>query len=89
MDIKEVVAVFFGFGLMVNAALFVPQIVSILRSKSSEGISFVTFMGFSVLQILGILHGYFKDDKYLMFGMIASLLTCGSVAILTLIYRKR
>lgn len=89
MDIKGIVAVIFGLGLMANAALFVPQIIRILRDKSSEGVSFLTFGGFSVLQITGVLHGYFQGDKYLMSGMIASLLTCGTVAILTLIYRKR
>lgn len=89
MDIKEIVAVIFGLGLLVNAALFVPQIIRILRAKSSEGVSFLTFGGFSVLQITGVLHGYFQSDKYLMFGMIASLLTCGTVAILTLVYRKK
>jgi MtN3 and saliva related transmembrane protein len=89
MDIKEIVAVIFGLGLLVNAALFVPQINRIIRAKSSEGVSFLTFAGFSVLQITGILHGYFQNDRYLMYGMIASLLTCGTVAILTLIYRKK
>ncbi len=89
MGIKEIVAFIFGFGLMINAALFVPQIVKILRDKSSEGVSFLTFGGFSVLQMTGILHGYLQGDKAIMFGMIASFLTCGSVAILTLVYRKR
>lgn len=89
MGIKEIVGVIFGFALMINAALFVPQIISILRAKSSEGVSFLTFGGFSVLQMTGVLHGYLQGDKALMFGMIASLLTCGTVAILTLVYRKQ
>jgi MtN3 and saliva related transmembrane protein len=88
LTIKEMVAVIFGLGLLVNAGLFVPQIISILRARSSEGVSFLTFAGFSVLQMAGILHGYFQGDRYLMFGMIASLLTCGSVVILTLVYWK-
>lgn len=89
MGIKEIVAVIFGLGLMVNAVLFVPQINRILRAKSSEGVSFLTFAGFSVLQMTGILHGYFQGDRAIMFGMMASLLTCGTVAILTLVYRKQ
>jgi hypothetical protein len=39
--------------------------------------------------MMGVLHGYLQGDKAIMFGMIASLLTCGTVAILTLVYRKK
>lgn len=87
--IEHLVAVIFGLGLLVNAGLFVPQIVKILRAKSAEGVSVLTFGGFSILQITGILHGYFQGDRYLFWGMIASLLTCGTVALLAIAYRKR
>ncbi|MDR3739397.1 MAG: hypothetical protein P4L40_10295 [Terracidiphilus sp.] len=86
---KEVVAVLFGFGLFCNALLFVPQAVALWRKKTDEGISLVTFGGFSVLQIVGIAHGVLQQDKALTIGMIASLLSCGTVTVLTLVYRVR
>ena len=89
MGIKEMVAVIFGLGLMGNALLFVPQALAIWRKKTDEGISLVTFGGFSVLQGIGIVHGLYQHDLSLILGMAASLLTCGSVTFLTLYYRVR
>jgi MtN3 and saliva related transmembrane protein len=84
---KEIVAVLFGLGLGCNALLFVPQVMAVWRKKSDEGISLITFGGFSVLQVVGIVHGSYQHDLSLILGMAASLLTCGSVTTLTIFYR--
>ena len=86
---KEIVAVIFGLGLLGNALLFVPQVIAVWRKKSDEGISLITFGGFSILQVIGIIHGVFQHDPSLILGMAASLLTCGSVTTLTIFYRMR
>lgn len=86
---KEFVALLFGLGLGGNALLFVPQILAVWRKKTDEGISLVTFGGFSLLQIIGIVHGVYQHDTSLKLGMAASLLTCGTVTILTIFYRVR
>ena len=86
---KEIVAVVFGLGLIGNALLFVPQVIAVWRKKSDEGISLITFGGFSVLQAIGIVHGIYQRDPSLVLGMAASLLTCGSVTALTIFYRMR
>ncbi|MGA9668474.1 MAG: PQ-loop domain-containing transporter [Terracidiphilus sp.] len=86
---KEIVAVIFGLGLGCNALLFVPQVLAVWRKKSDEGISLITFGGFSILQAIGIVHGLYQNDLSLILGMAASLLTCGSVTFLTLYYRMR
>ena len=86
---KEIVAVMFGLGLGCNALLFVPQVVAVWRKKTDEGISLITFGGFSVLQVVGIVHGVYQRDLSLILGMAASLLTCGSVTFLTIFYRVR
>jgi MtN3 and saliva related transmembrane protein len=86
---KEIVAVIFGLALMGNAALFVPQALAVWRKKSDEGISLITFGGFNVLQIIAIVHGCLQHDISLIAGMIASLITCGAVTSLTLLYRMK
>ena len=83
---KEFVAVIFGLGLLCNALLFVPQVIAVWRKKSDEGISLITFGGFSVLQAIGIVH---QHDASLILGMAASLLSCGTVTLLTVFYRLR
>lgn len=84
---KEIVAVVFGFALMGNAALFVPQALAIWRKKSDEGISLITFGGFNLLQMIAVVHGVYQHDLALIVGMIASLITCGAVTLLTIAYR--
>ena len=84
---KEIVAVIFGLGLGCNALLFVPQVIAVWRKKTDEGISLITFGGFSVLQTIGIVHGVYQRDWSLILGMSASLITCGSVTGLTIFYR--
>jgi MtN3 and saliva related transmembrane protein len=86
---KEIVAVIFGLGLGGNALLFVPQILAVWRKKTDEGISLVTFGGFTILQAVGIVHGHYQHDLSLMLGMEASILTCGTVTALTIFYRVR
>jgi MtN3 and saliva related transmembrane protein len=86
---KEIVAIIFGLGLGCNALLFVPQVLTVWCKKSDEGISLITFGGFSILQAIGIVHGILQHDLSLTLGMAASLLTCGSVTFLTIYYRVR
>jgi MtN3 and saliva related transmembrane protein len=86
---KQFVAVVFGLGLVCNALLFVPQVLALWRKKNSEGVSLLTFGGFSVLQAIAIVHGCYQHDLSLILGMAASLVTCGTVTYLTLYYRLR
>lgn len=86
---RQIVAVIFGIGLLGNALLFVPQAIAVWRKKSDEGISLVTFGGFCVLQILGVIHGVYEHDNSLIIGLGASFLTCGTVTGLTILYRVR
>jgi MtN3 and saliva related transmembrane protein len=86
---KEIVGFIFGLGLMANAGLFVIQAVKIRRARSAAGVSVLTFAGFCLLQVTGILHGIFQRDWYLFSGMVASLLACGTVTALALFYRPR
>ncbi|MCK4766490.1 MAG: hypothetical protein KAW12_30120 [Candidatus Aminicenantes bacterium] len=86
---KEIIAVIFGAGLMANGLLFVLQAIKIVRAKSSKGVSILTFAGFCILQVTGILHGIFQQDISLILGMSASLLACGSTTVLAIIYRDK
>jgi len=68
---KDIIAVIFGLGLLGNALLFVPQVIAVWRKKSDEGISLITFGGFSILQVIGIIHGLYQRDPSLIIGMAA------------------
>jgi MtN3 and saliva related transmembrane protein len=81
--------IFFSFSLFANAMLFIPQIISILKNKSQKGISIFTFSGFLIIQASIVLNGLIKNDYILAFGTALSLITCGTVVILILYYRKK
>lgn len=84
-----IVECLFGLGLFINALLFVPQALKLLKSKNAEGLSLITFAGFNVMQILTMLHGYINEDYLLMFGFIPSFVFCGIVTSLIFLYRKK
>jgi len=86
---RGIVTWLFGLGLLGNALLFVPQIVAAWRKKTDEGISLVTFGGFCALQIISVVHGLYEHDLAMVLGMGASLLTCGTVTALTILYRAK
>ncbi len=83
----NIVAWLFGLGLLGNALLFLPQALELWRRRSSEGLSLLSFAGFNLVQLIGAVHGYLQNDRPLLIGMLASLLTCGSVTVLILVYR--
>jgi len=85
---KEIVAYVFGFGMLINAALFVPQAWHIWKTKTAAGISVLSFVGFNTLQLIGAVHGYLQGDRALAGGMLASLLTCGAVTVLAAHYGR-
>ncbi len=86
---RQLIAIAFGIGLFGNALLFVPQAIAVWRKKSDEGVSLVTFGGFSILQVVGVVHGFYEHDNSLILGLGASFLTCGTVTALTIFYRMQ
>jgi MtN3 and saliva related transmembrane protein len=86
---KDIVAWIFGLGMGLNALLFVPQALSIWRTRNAAGVSLLTFGGFNALQAIGVLHGALQRDWSLAVGMAVSLCTSGCVTALALIYGDR
>jgi MtN3 and saliva related transmembrane protein len=86
---RELVAYIFGFGMLLNAGLFVPQVIHLWRTRNAQGVSILSFAGFNTLQAIGALHGYFQRDTALMVGMLASLITCGSVTGLAAYFSRK
>jgi MtN3 and saliva related transmembrane protein len=72
--------------MFANAFLFVPQIIRLLKTKNSDGFSLTTFVGFNIIQVFCILHGYIHKDYILMLGMLLSLTFCGAISFLIILY---
>lgn len=86
--IKNLIDLIFGLALFINAGLFIPQAYKIFKEKTAAGISLFTFIGFILIQIATILYGIINSDYILIAGYVLSVITCGSVVILALIYKK-
>ena len=88
MSITETIIEYgFSICLLANAGFFIPQIISLIKSKSSEGVSLITFAGFNVMQVFTVLHGFYVNDYVLAIGFLLSIITCGMVSVLILYYR--
>ncbi|WP_250125466.1 PQ-loop domain-containing transporter [Chroococcidiopsis sp. CCMEE 29] len=86
---KEIVTFFFGLGFVFNASLFIPQALRIIKNKSAKDVALITFLGFNFIQLNGILYGYYQNDRILLYGNLISLLSCGFVTFLAIIYRNK
>ena len=76
----------FSISLLVNAALFLPQIFTIIKNKSAKGVSLITFLGFNLIQLFTLLHGLLTKDYILAAGYLLSIITCGTVSFLVIYY---
>lgn len=88
MWLKEFIKIIFGLGLFINAALFIPQAIKLYRAKNSEELSLMTFGGFCFFQTTTILYGIMIKDYLLIVGYGLSLLTCGIVTLMIILYRR-
>lgn len=79
----------FIVALFANAALFIPQVLLLLKKKHSDDVSLMTFLGFCLIQFFTIVHAYHTRDYLLMIGYITSLATCGTTTLLIITYRLR
>lgn len=86
--LRLIIDFIFGFGLFINAMLFIPQAIKLYKSKDSKELSKITFAGFCLIQIAAILYGAIHHDKLLLFGYALSLITCGTVTILSFKYSR-
>ncbi|MDR1522847.1 MAG: hypothetical protein LBS29_02680 [Endomicrobium sp.] len=77
----------FGVGMFINGVLFLPQAINLYKTKNTKGLSLITFIGFNIIQLFSILHGYIRNDKIFMFGMLLSFIFCGSISFLIIFYR--
>ena len=60
---------------------------AIHHEAAVSSVSLLSFAGFNLMQLVGMLHGYFQRDWTIFLGMLASLITAGSVTLLALRYR--
>lgn len=86
--IERFITAIFSFGLFINAMLFIPQAIKLIKIKNPYGLSLITFIGFCLTQLSAIMYGIIKHDYVLAIGYGLSLITCGTVTFLLLLYRK-
>lgn len=88
MSIVSLIEFLFGICLLCNALVFIPQAVKVYRTRNAGGLSLTTFLGFNVVQVFTVLHGYINRDYILVCGNLFSLLFCGVVTFLIVKYGK-
>ena len=64
--IIDIIQTIFELGLFINAILFIPQAVKIVKDKGAKDVSFVTFFGFWLITLFVILHAYIAEDYLLL-----------------------
>jgi MtN3 and saliva related transmembrane protein len=78
----------FGMSMFLNAVLFIPQAMKIYKTKNAKDLSPITFVGFNIIQVFTIMHGYIRNDYPLMFGFLLSLVISSTVTVLIFMFRK-
>jgi hypothetical protein len=77
----------FAIGYVVAGGALAHQAIQIIMLENAQGISFITFVVFTVLHINGIAYShYIAKDKILLLGTSLNALACMAISILTVIY---
>lgn len=84
--IEQLIQFGFSISLLMNAILFIPQILTIIKNKSAKGVSLITFLGFNLIQFFTMFHGLLTKDYLLAGGYLLSIITCGTVTVLIIYY---
>ena len=87
--LKTIIEIGASLSLFANAVLFIPQGIQLLRVKKSNELSLATFLGFNLIQIFVVLHGFINHDNILIYGMGISFFTCAWVTYLIIYYRLK
>ena len=48
-NFEKIIEILLSFALTANAALFIPQIFRLLKTKNTTGLSLITFLGFNYI----------------------------------------
>ncbi len=87
--LKAITDTLFSIGLIVNSLLIIPQIIKILKCKTTKNLSVITYTGFNIFLFGMAAHGYIARDLILTLGMGASLVLNSIVVMLIIIYRGK
>ncbi len=87
--LTEIINLVFSIALFINALLFIPQALKIVKEKTSKAISLPMFSGFLLIQLSAVLYGIIHKDKVIAIGYLLSMLTCGAVVCLTLYFKPK
>lgn len=85
--IENIIEVMFTLGLFINALLFLPQIIKLIKVKNAQGLSLLTFGGFSFINFFVMLHGFLHKDYLLLAGYTLSFTMCFIVTLLIIAYK--
>lgn len=84
---KEISELILGFGLFINACLFIPQGWRLYKTKNATSVSLITFSGFVFIGITAVINGVLSANWAMAIGYILTVLATGAVVVITLYYR--
>src|SRR3984957_16187779 len=87
LNLNAISELLFSSALFINALLFIPQLIKIIKEKTAHDVSLLTFVGFWLIQAAIVWHGFLHQDVLLFWGYLASMATCGLVILFLIIYR--
>ena len=71
----------------INAGAMIPQIVKLLRTRQTEGVSVAMFWIYFIVQMTFAIDGYFHHDDILMWSLTAAAAVSASNLFLVHIFR--
>jgi MtN3 and saliva related transmembrane protein len=61
--------------------------LKLVKTKNSQNVSLVTFLGFNAIQLFVIFHGVIHKDSLLIYGNLIRFIICAMVSYLIILYR--
>jgi MtN3 and saliva related transmembrane protein len=87
--IYHAINVIYSLSFLWTAFSALPQIITLLRTKNSNELSIITFLGFNFIQVVTIAHAYFYQEWLTLAGVLLLLIIYTALSYLIVYYRVK
>jgi uncharacterized protein with PQ loop repeat len=87
--LKNFFEILFGIAMIINAAVYIPQALKLIRMKHTKEVSLITFSSFTIFLFVQCVYALLRHDTHFLWGSLLVLMSSFSVTSLIIYFRVK